>query len=75
MTLITLLSCKQEVRVLTPEQARKEAIQKRIDDGIWFIQNNDIHEFEYKGHTYMYDGVRDGVCVWHAGHCKCNPNR
>ena len=71
--LITLSSCEEKVRVITPEQARAEAIQKRIERANLIM--SDCEEFEYKGHTYMYNTVRDGICAWHAGHCKCNPNR
>ena len=74
---LILSSCKQEenVRILTPEQARAEAIQNKIDEGKNIIDYFDVQEFEFKGHTYMYNQVRDGISAWHAGHCKCNPNR
>ena len=37
-----------------------------------FSRMEDIREFEYKGHTYIYSEVRDGISMTHAGHCKCN---
>jgi hypothetical protein len=73
--ILILSSCEEKVRVITPEQARAEAIQAKIDAGKEMIYDWDIQEFEYKRHTYMYNIVRDGISAWHAGHCKCNPNR
>jgi len=70
--LITLSSCEEKVRVITPEQARNEAIQKKILEGQEIIDDYLIREFEYKGHTYMYGTVHQGMSAWHAGHCKCN---
>lgn len=32
----------------------------------------EIKEFDYKGHTYIYTYVHNGVSSTHAGHCKCN---
>ena len=37
-----------------------------------FSRMEDIEEFDYKGHTYIYSTVRDGISMTHAGHCKCN---
>lgn len=34
----------------------------------------EIHEFEYKAHTYIGCHVRDGISLTHAGHCSCNKN-
>ena len=70
--LFILSSCKQEVRVITPEQARAEAIQRKIDKDNKIIDSYNVTEFEYKGHTYMYNTVKFGISAWHAGHCKCN---
>lgn len=74
-------SCKnreqreEKVRILTPEQAKQEAIQNKIIEGQEFVDNCGVQEFEYKGHTYMYNTVKDGICAWHAGHCKCNSKK
>jgi len=43
----------------------------RISNGA-FSHAEDIQEFDYKGHTYIYSKVRDGISMTHAGHCKCN---
>jgi hypothetical protein len=75
---VTLLSCKEEekeVRILTPEQADYEAVQNKILEGEEIIEGWGVEEFEYKGHTYMYNTVHSGISAWHAGHCRCNPNR
>lgn len=37
-----------------------------------FQTSHSIQEFEYKNHTYISCGVRDGISISHAGHCKCN---
>lgn len=73
----TLFSCKEEekeVRILTPEQAEYEAVQNKILEGEEIVHDWGVEEFEYKGHTYMYNVVRDGISAWHAGHCRCNQN-
>ena len=37
-----------------------------------FSRVDELGEFDYKGHTYIYTEVRDGIAMSHAGHCKCN---
>lgn len=66
----TMFSCgKTEPRnPSTPEEYK----QMRADKGIETINYYDIEEFDYKGHTYLYNEVRDGIAMCHAGHCKCN---
>ena len=59
-----LFSCKK--------QAQYETVQNKIINDKEIIDNYDVREFEHKGHTYMYNTVKAGICAWHAGHCKCN---
>lgn len=42
----------------------------RFNNGI-ISYSYDIREFEYKGHTYIYCDVKNGIAPTHAGHCKC----
>jgi hypothetical protein len=36
-----------------------------------FGMSEEIQEFDYKGHTYIFSSVRDGIAPAHAGHCNC----
>jgi len=36
------------------------------------LARHEIHEFEYKGHVYLYTEVHGGITITHAGHCPCN---
>lgn len=50
----------------------KEDGGKVTEVGAVFTNSYDLNEFEYKGHTYIYCHVRDGIAITHAGHCACN---
>lgn len=73
--ILTLYSCKQEVRIVTPEQAKIEARKAKIEEGESVIRNNVVKEIEYKGHLYLYSSVHGGITMCHAGHCPCYKRR
>ncbi len=43
----------------------------RISTGA-FSRVDELGEFDYKGHRYIYSEVSHGLAITHAGHCKCN---
>ncbi len=71
-TLLLLLSSCESTITKTKEGENNGT----IIEGYGFLENQrSIKEFEYKGHTYIYTYVHNGVSSTHAGHCKCNDKK
>jgi hypothetical protein len=66
-------SCNQESNITADPITNQQPSNKgtaRFSEGI-FVSVIDLHEFEYKNHTYIGCRVRDGISLTHAGYCKC----
>lgn len=68
-TLLLLLSSCESTITKTKEGENNGIITVKSGP---FQSEIEIKEFEYKGHTYIYTYVHNGISSTHAGHCKCN---
>jgi hypothetical protein len=71
VTLI-LYSCNEESNITTDPTTNQQLSNKgtiRFSEGI-FVSVVNLHEFEYKNHTYIDCRVRDGILLTYASHCK-----
>ena len=59
-----VIGCNEEPAMI--EQGQKNSILQ-----VGLNQYN-IREIQWKGHTYGFTDVHGGVSVFHAGHCRCN---
>ena len=65
-------SCEKSPTVISTDTKTSTEGTLNIQYGM-FGSSYTIHEFEYKGHTYVGIDVKNGVAPTHAGHCWCNP--
>ena len=64
---LSLLSCDNKpIKSISTVKAEGNYIETSS------FTREEVKEFEYKGHTYIYTRVREGISSTHAGHCTAD---